>query len=137
MAVRAGGRGNVTASRRLWRTEMKNPQRIGSGVIHDGLLYLADATGIVQCFESETGELVWKERLGGNLWGSILLAGNKLYVSNLEGDTYVLRAGRDFKLIAKNSVGEATYAALAPSGGELFLRTHKHLYCIQDDGSDR
>ncbi|MDP7304563.1 MAG: PQQ-like beta-propeller repeat protein, partial [Pirellulaceae bacterium] len=130
MAVRAGGEGNVTESRRLWRTQMKNPQRVGSGVIHDGLLYLANATGILQCFESETGEQIWKERLGGNLWGSILLADDKLYVSNLAGDTFVVRPGREFKMITKNSVGEPTYAALAPSGGELFLRTHKHLYCI-------
>ena len=137
MAVRAGGNGNVTASRRLWRTEMKNPQRVGSGVIHKGLLYLADATGIVQCLESETGEVIWKERLGGNLWGSILLADRKLYVSNLEGDTYVVRPGRKFELIAKNSVGEPTYSALAPSGGELFLRTHKHLYCIRSAAHDR
>jgi outer membrane protein assembly factor BamB len=130
LAVRPGGSGNVTGSNRLWRTETKNPQRVGSGVIHDGLLYIADATGTMTCLVAETGELVWKERLGGNLWGSILLADGKLYVSNLEGDTYVVRLGKEFGLLAKNSVGEDTYAALAPSNGELLLRTHKHLYCI-------
>jgi outer membrane protein assembly factor BamB len=131
MAIRPGGSGNATKSHLLWRTEKKNPQRVGSGVIHDGRLFLADATGILQCLNAETGELIYRERLGGNLWGSILLADGKLYVSNLEGDTYVIDAGTEFKLLAKNSTGEATYAGLAASNGQLFLRTHKHLYCIE------
>ena len=130
MAIRPGGSGNVTASHRLWRTETKNPQRVGSGVIDDGLLYIPDAPGIMQCVEVDSGKVVWKERLGGNLWGSILLADGKLYVSNLEGDTYVVRAGRKFELLATNSTGEATYAAVAPSQGDLFLRTYENLYCI-------
>ena len=131
MAVRTGGAGNVTASNRLWRTDTGNPQRVGSGIIHEDLLYISNATGVVECLVAKTGELIWKKRLSGNLWGSILLADQKLYVSNLEGDTFVLRLGREYEQIAKNSVDEDTYAALAPSNGELFLRTHKHLYCIR------
>lgn len=130
MAIRPGGSGDVTATHRLWRTETKNPQRVSSGVIDQGLLYLADATGILQCVKADTGELVYRERLGGNLWGSILLADNHLYVTNLEGDTFVVNASPEFELISTNSIGEPTYAALAPAHGELFLRTHKHLYCI-------
>lgn len=133
LAIRPGGMGNVTETHRLWRTEVKNPQRVGSGIIHDEHLFLADATGVIQCLKVKTGEPVYQERLGGNLWGSILLADGKLYVSNLEGDTYVVRAGPKFELLAKNSVGEPTYAALAPAHGELFLRTHTHLYCIGDE----
>ena len=130
MAIRPGGSGDSSESHMLWRTKSKNPQRVGSGVIHGKNLFLADATGILQCLNAETGDLVFRERLGGNLWGSILIAGDRLYVSNLEGDTYVVRAASEFELIAKNSVGEATYAAIAPAHGKLFLRTHKQLYCI-------
>ena len=133
LAIRAGGSGNVTDTHRLWRTETKNPQRVSTGIIHDEHLFLADATGILQCLKAETGEPVFQERLGGNLWGSILLADGKLYVSNLEGDTFVVRAMPKFELLAKNSVGEPTYAALAPAHKELFLRTHGHLYCISGD----
>jgi hypothetical protein len=57
-------------------------------------------------------------------------AGGKLYVSNLEGKMFVLAAGLRFQLLATNDLGEPTYAALAASEGELFLRTWKHLYCI-------
>jgi len=130
MAVRPGGKGDVTRTHQVWRQAGKNPQRIGSGILHDGHLYLADADGFAECLDAATGKNVWKERLGGKLWGSMLLAEGRLYASNLEGQTFVLDASPKFKQIAKNDVGEPTYAALAASGGELYLRTHKHLYCI-------
>ncbi len=129
MAVRPGGRGDVTDTHRLWRTA-SNPQRIGSGVLHDGHLFLADADGFAECLDARSGERVWKERLGGKLWGSMLLADGKLYVTNLEGQTFVLAASTQFELIAKNDIGERTYAALAVSQGELLLRTYENLYCI-------
>jgi outer membrane protein assembly factor BamB len=130
MAVRPGGKGDVTNTHRLWRTAGKNPQRVGTGVIHDGRLYLADAPGFVECLEAQTGKVLWKERVGGNLWGSMLLAGGKLYVTSLEGETLVLEAGPKFRLLARNAIQEPTYAALAVSDGELFLRTWGHLYRI-------
>jgi outer membrane protein assembly factor BamB len=130
MAVKPGGTGDVTATHRLWRHAEKMPQRIGSGVLHEGRLYLADAPGFVECLDARSGEILWKERLAGNLWGSMLLADGKLYVSSLEGTTYVLAAAPRFQLLATNNIPEPTYAALAVSNGELFLRTHQHLYCI-------
>ncbi len=130
LAVRPGGNGDVIKTHQVWRVAGKNPQRIGSGVLHEGHLYLADADGFAECLEADTGKVVWKERLGGKLWGSLLLAGGRLYVSNLEGQTFVLDAKPTFKQLAKNEVGEPIYAALAASHGELFLRTYQHLYCI-------
>jgi outer membrane protein assembly factor BamB len=130
LAVETGGSGDVTATRRLWTTKMKTPQRIGSGIIHNGLLYISNANGILECLQARTGERVWRERLGGNLWGSILLADGKLHVSNIEGDTFLVGTGSKFKLLAKNSIGETLYAAPAVSQGQIFLRTWKNLYCI-------
>jgi outer membrane protein assembly factor BamB len=131
IAVRLGGKGKVTATHRLWRQE-RSQQRIGSGVIVDGRLFLANATGILECIDAATGEHLWQERLGGTLWGSMLLADGKLYVTSLEGDTYVLAAGPEFRLFATNSLGEHVKAALAASDGQLFLRTYEHLICIGD-----
>lgn len=65
------------------------------------------------------------------LWGSLLLANGKIYVTNLEGTTYVLAAGPKFQLLSTNEIPEPAYAALAVSNGDLFLRTHEHLYCIR------
>jgi outer membrane protein assembly factor BamB len=133
MAVKTGGEGDVTATHRQWRTDGKTPQRVGSGVIHEGHLYLSDADGFAECIEAATGKLIWKERLGGKLWGSLLLAAGKIYVSSLEGQTFVLEASPTFKQVARNDLNETTYAAPAASNGALFLRTHRHLWCIASD----
>ena len=132
LAVRPGGTGDVTASHRVWRMAGKNPQRVGSGVFHGGRLFISDAPGFVECIDPKTGEPHWKERLDGNLWGSMLLADNRLYVTNLEGETFVLAAGPKYRLLARNALREPIYAAPAVSNGEIFLRTHKHLYCIKE-----
>src|SRR5262249_32686810 len=129
-AAGPGGRGDVTASHRLWREADKNPQRIGSGVLHEGRLYLADAPGFIECLDALSGKVIWKERVGGSLWGSLLMAGRRLYVTNLEEETFVLATGPTLRLLAKNEIKEPTYAALAVSNGEIFLRTYAHLYCI-------
>lgn len=132
MGVRPGGLGDVTASHRQWHETGKNPQRVGTPVVSGGYVYLAEAVGFAECRDARTGKRIWKERLDGKLWGSMLLAAGRLYVSNLEGQTYVLAAGPKFTRLATNDIGEPTYAALAPADGELFLRTWKHLYCVSD-----
>ena len=129
MAVRPGGTGDVTKSHRLWVTP-RNAQRVGSAVIHNGYLYVSNATGIIECIVAKTGKLVWKERVGGTLWGSMLLANGKLYVSNQQGEIFVFDSGPKFNLIAKNEMKEHMKAALSPSDGQLFIRTYKNLYCI-------
>ncbi len=129
MAVRMGGRGDITNTHRLWHVP-NTQQRVGSGVVHEGHLYVSNATGIVECIEVKTGKTVWKERLGGNLWGSILRAGDRLYVSNTQGEIFVLAASPRFQRIAKNDMGEHIKAGLAASDGQLFIRTYENLYCI-------
>jgi outer membrane protein assembly factor BamB len=134
LAVRAGGRGEVTASRRLWH-HPKTKQRIGSGVLHDGHLYILNEDGLAHCNELETGKLVWDQRLTGTgkdntSWSSMIRAGDRLYAVNHSGDTFVLRASPRFELLATNSIGEHTESSLAASDDELFLRTHRALWCL-------
>jgi outer membrane protein assembly factor BamB len=136
LAVKAGGRGDVTATHRLWH-HPKTKQRIGSGVIHDGQIYILNDPGVAECFELQTGRLVWEERLKGpapksDSWSSMVLAGDRLYVINQGGDAFVLRASPKFELLATNSLGEMVRASLAPSEGELFIRTYHHLWCISE-----
>tara|TARA_B100000029_G_scaffold495419_1_gene560395 strand:- start:235 stop:1488 length:1254 start_codon:yes stop_codon:yes gene_type:complete len=130
MAVRlGGGQGDLTGSHRLWLTA-KNQQRVGSGVVVGQYLYVSNATGIAQCIEARTGKVIWAKRLGGTLWGTMLAADGRLYVSNKEGDIFVLAASPTYKLIARNRMNEHMKAAVAPSDGQLFIRTYKSIYCI-------
>jgi outer membrane protein assembly factor BamB len=132
LAVRTGGKGDVTNTHRLWQHTEKIPQRIGSPLIAGEHVYLVNENGEAQCFELKTGKELWKnQRVGGsNCWGSLEAAGGRLYVTNIEGDTLVLKAGPQFELIAKNNLGETVRASIAISDGELFIRSDQHLWCI-------
>ncbi len=133
MAVRTGGSGDVTESHRLWHFD-RGPQRIGSGVVREGHLYIVNDNGVAECLAVDTGQRVWRERLGTRSWTSLVLAGDKLYSADEGGNFFVLRASTKPEIIAKNQLGELTRASVAVSNGELFLRTYKHLWCIAEKG---
>ncbi len=134
LAVRAGGSGDVTSTHRLWQ-HPRTKQRIGSGVIHEGHIYILDDPGVAECIELKTGQVVWEERLkgpgpSGTNWSSLVLAEGKCYGMNQGGDAFVFRASPHFELLAVNSLGEKTNASFAVSNGELFIRAEKSLWCI-------
>lgn len=136
LAVRAGGTGNVTATHRVWLLP-KVQQRIGSGVIYQGHHYILTDSGIVECRDINSGELLYNERLRGpgptgQNWSSLLLsADGKCYAANQGGDCFVFLASPTFKLLATNSMGEKIIASIAVSDGQLFIRGHKNLFCIR------
>jgi len=137
IAVKTGGKGDVTKTHRLWQ-EVRTKNRLGSGVVHDGHVYILNTEGVAECINLHTGKTVWEERVQGkgptsSSWSSMVLVANKLYVLNQSGDTVILRASPKYELIAVNSIGnELTNASHAISDGEIFLRTHKHLWCIAE-----
>ena len=139
MAIRPGGRDVVTATHRRWHSAPANSKVcIGSGVVFQGHIYQVTAMGFAQCLDLQTGETVWDERLTGSgarnaSWSSVLLAGDRLYVPNQNADVFVLRVGTKFESLAVNSLGSETMnASLAVSDGNLFIRTHKNLWCIAE-----
>ena len=136
IAARLGGSGDITESHVLWRRHPPHP-RVGTGVIHQGHYYGVRAAGLADCLDLRTGEVIWAARLrgdGGNalIWSSPLLAGDRLYVSNQSGDTFIIRAAPRFELIAVNSLGEEINASAVPSGRQILLRTHEALWCLGD-----
>ncbi len=134
MAITADStdRGDLTQSNRLWR-HPKTKQRIGSGVIHDGHIYIHNDPGIAECFELASGKLVWQKRLAGSKgtnWSSVMLADGLCYTISQGGDCFVFRASPEFELVAHNSLDEPSNSSIAASHGQLLIRTHEHLWCI-------
>ncbi len=134
LAVRAGGAGDVTSSHRLWH-HPRSPQRIGSGVIHEGHIYIHNDPGTAMCLNLETGKEVWNERLKGESatganWSSVLLADGKCYTITQGGDCFVFKASPTFELLATNALGERSNSSIVAADGALFIRTHKALWCI-------
>lgn len=133
LAVRAGGSGDVTSTRRVWHHE-RSPQRIGSGVVHEGHIYIHNDPGTAMCFDLKTGDNVWTQPLKGagksQNWSSTMLADGNCYTITQGGDCFVFKASPKFELISVNSLGEPSNSSIVPSNGELFIRTHQALWCI-------
>ena len=132
IAVRGGGTGDVTETHKLW-THPRNSQRVGSGVVVDGLVYILNENGSFWCMDPQTGERKWEQpRGGGTSWSSMTYAAGRIYISNTPGTTFVLEANpKEFKLLAENQLNETIRATPAFSNGQIFIRTYKNLYCIE------
>jgi outer membrane protein assembly factor BamB len=132
LAVKLGGSGDITKDR-LWMHPM-NTQRVGSGMIVGGHVYMVDENSVPHCYDLKTGEDRWKgqKRLGGDTWGSMVHAEGRLYILMRNADTVVLAASPKFEVLAVNSLGndESTNSSLAISNGDIFIRTFKHLWCV-------
>ena len=133
MAVRTGGRGDVTATHRLWHNEgpKLNPQRVGTGVIVGDHVYILQDSAIAWCLELATGRIVWEERLGKS-WSSMVHAGGRIYAIDMKGTTFVLDPSpEECKVLAENRLDELTRSSPAFSDGQIFIRTYENLYCIE------
>jgi outer membrane protein assembly factor BamB len=134
MAVRTGGRGDVTDTHRLWLHEEKKllPQRVGSGVIVGDHIYILNESGVAWCLAIKTGEQLWEKRLAPKSWCSMVHAAGRLYATSERGDTIVLEPNpNECRVLAENKINELTRASLALSNGQVFQRTYEHLYCFE------
>jgi outer membrane protein assembly factor BamB len=134
LAVKLGGSGDITSDR-LWLHPM-NTQRVGSGMVVKGHVYIVEENGVPRCYDLKSGEEQWKvdERPGSGspTWGSMVCAAGRLYVLMRNGETLVFAADRTYKLLAVNKLnGESTNSSPAISNGQIFLRTFKNLWCIE------
>jgi outer membrane protein assembly factor BamB len=129
MAIRAGGRGDVSKSHVAWYTETGAPY-VSSLVHYNGLLYMANGMGIVTCVDAKTGERLWQERLGGIYTASPVAADGKIYLFSENGSSLVLRAGRTPEVLARNSLDEQFIASPAISQGQILVRSSRSLIAI-------
>jgi outer membrane protein assembly factor BamB len=129
-AFRAGGRGDVTETRRLWA--FQNGPDVPTPVTDGTFLYVVNDRGIVWCLDAKTGKEVWgPQRIQHGIYSaSPVLADGKIYVTSEDGITTVFRAGPKFELLAENNLDEYTLSSVAISGGQIFIRTEQALYCI-------
>jgi outer membrane protein assembly factor BamB len=134
LAVKAGGRGDVTKTHVLWRTNKGS--NASSPIYHDGTLYwVSESGGLLHFQDAATGKAV-AQRLGpdpGRVWASPVLGDGKLYFVSQHHGTYVVAARPKLELLAHNTFDDddsRSNASLAASDGQLFLRNDAYLYCI-------
>jgi outer membrane protein assembly factor BamB len=106
---------------------------VGTPIVKDGLLYVGDLGGTIHCLDAATGAHLWKHETDEAIWGSLLLAGDRLYAGNVDGTMTVLRAGRRKQVLAQIEMDAALYSPPAPIGDALYLATARRLYLIRSN----
>jgi len=131
-AIRLGGEGDVTGSHVLWTKEGVSAD-VPSPAAADGRVYVCTDRGEVACLNIETGETIWGDRVEKSrhaFSASPVLADGRIYVTREDGATFVLEAGDEFNLLAKNELDEFTVATPVFVDGHVYIRTFENLYCI-------
>lgn len=136
LAVRAGGRGDVTDSHRLWTSTTGS--NVSSPIYHNGHLYYAsDSKGIAYCADAKTGEIKYEQRLprANQIYSAPIMADGKIYYLDRSGKCFVVAAKPQFELVATNDLGgredravfNASPVVLAQ---RLLIRSDKTLWCV-------
>jgi outer membrane protein assembly factor BamB len=130
LALRGFGRGDVTQSALLWSFD-QGPD-VPTPATDGTLLYVVNDKGLLWCLDFASGKVHYgPQRLRVATYSaSPLLADGKLYVTNEDGLTSVVKAGTTFELLAENALDDFTLASPAASNGQLFVRTKGYLYAI-------
>jgi outer membrane protein assembly factor BamB len=135
LAIRPEGTGDITADGIAWTLDTTPPKRPSPQAVGD-LLFTINDDGVVMCLEAVNGKVIWRKRLPGNYRASPIFADGRLYFSNLEGQTTVVAAERAYRELATNTLDNGCQASPAVHGDTLYLRTTRHLYAIERDGSE-
>ena len=134
IAIRPGGSGDVTSSHVAWSSPRGSPF-VPSGIVGELLYLINDMQSILTVYEAVSGKLVYQERLGvairEGFSASPVHVNGKLYFTNDEGQTFVVEAGRSFKLQHINELGEQTLASPALVDGTWYWRTASSLRAIR------
>ncbi len=131
LAVRAGGRGDVTKSHVLWEHKKALPY-VASPMIYDDRVYFVKKGGFVSCLDLQTGEVHYQKRLGlgGEYYATPILVGDRVIIAAERGAIFVLAQGEKFELISRNDFREGIYATPAVVDNTLYLRTANHLWAF-------
>jgi outer membrane protein assembly factor BamB len=140
-AIRPGASGNITPGEGkppgqyvAWLDPLAGGTYLPTPLVYDGGLYTLTDKGIFTRLDPKTGERTYKTRLrpdAGNFTASPWAYDGKIFCLSEEGDTFVVKAGKSFELLAVNSLDEFSMATPAISRGRLLVRTKGHLYSLR------
>lgn len=132
VAIRHGGRGDLTETNVLWRYRKSLPN-VPSPLLYQNVLYLVKDGGVVTTLNPKTGQVIKQARLPGateNYWASPVAADGKVFMVSAAGKVSVLRASGNWEVLALNDLGEDCFATPAIADGKIYLRTRTRLYCF-------
>jgi len=130
MAIRPGGRGDIAGTEHLvWHVPTGAPY-VSSVVHYDGVVYFASDAGVLQAADAKTGKRLFQGRTGGVFSAAPIAGDGKVYFVSETGETIVLRASREFEILARNKLDARFLASPVVSNGQIFLRSDDELICV-------
>lgn len=114
----------------LWEYDEYLPE-VASPVGDGERFYYGTSAGTLVCLDAKTGETVWAEEFTDGFYSSPVLVGDRIYIADTSGEMYIVKASSTYELIAQRSMGEEVFATPAFMDGRIYVRTQKHLYCIE------
>lgn len=108
----------------------KSAPYVPTPVARGDLAFLWFDKGIVTCIDAATGEVHWQQRVGGNYSGSPIRVGDRVYCISEDGDVVVVSATKEFKLLARNALGDPSRSTPSVADGTMYLRTYRYLFSI-------
>jgi hypothetical protein len=129
MAIRLGGRGDITKTHVAWRVPTGGPY-VSSLLHYQGVIYMSTDNGILSAFDAGNGERLWQQRVGGTFSASPIAGDGKVYFVSEGGETIVIKAGRRFEVISRNKLDGHFVASPAADSGRVYLRADDRLFAV-------
>ena len=132
-AIDATKTGDISESGKLWHVGGEDFHRtISTVAVADGLLYAADLSGYLYCFDVKTGRQHWKHDLMAAVWGSPYVVDGKVMIGDEDGEVHVLQAGTTLKELAVNQMDNSVYTTPVAASGVLYVANRRMLFAIQE-----
>lgn len=113
----------------VWEADEFLPE-VASPLAVNGLLYVATSYGVLACYDAKSGEKQWEQDYGGSFYASPIYADGKVYITDMTGKTYIVKATRDYQLVGTPELGEKSVCSPIFQDGKVYLRGMNNLYCI-------
>jgi outer membrane protein assembly factor BamB len=132
--------GDTTQTAKIWSYDKIHRSISTVSITPEGLLFVADFSGYLYCFDAETGKLYWTHDLKAHIWGSTLVADGKVYIGDEDGDLAVFAASKEKKLLSETNLGAPVYSTPIVANGVLYISSNTHLFAFstkdQHPGTD-
>jgi outer membrane protein assembly factor BamB len=110
---------------------------ISSVAIKDDLLFISDESGLFHCLDAKTGKAYWTHDMLASSWSTPLIAGEHVYIADLDGDITVFKVSKEKEQVAEQNIGTPVYTTPVVANGVMYVSTFNMLYAIANGASPR
>lgn len=124
------GGGDAPAASRKWAYALGR-HTMSTPAVADGMVFASDSMRVFHCVDAKTGEAIWTQELGGEVWGSALVADGKVYVGTRRGDFWTFALSREKKVLQRVELGAPISATPVAANGVLYVGTMTQLFALK------